>query len=1038
MSFHRFAAFSARAALALAVLTAPAPAQVYTTYHWHMQQPIYWPDRSTDQPLSYEKAWESIQRRNAGAAHPQNDVAQIFGLDDRWNAYQDRPRASIASMSGASSGAQVSYSGCLAENVASLGAHSAYGYSPSWFAGNRTARSWTTPGGRPRMDLVVFPYHHSLAPLIDPAALKMELAIALDGYAELWGASPPPSAGFFPPELAFSERIIPVLAELGVEWSFVSNSHLSRACENFPLVLGTGGENCDPPNRADVLNPPSANWFSMTISRGCTPTNAVPFAYRPHKAQWVDPETGAATKLTVVPVAMAMSWMDGYQTYGVGDVSQIAPFSEPEQPILVALAHDGDNAFGGGYSYYMESVPGFTAQAVSSGYTPTVVQQYLDEHPVSGSDLVHVEDGAWINADGDFGSPDFINWNWPLVGPDGSFDIAGGWAEDERNWAVITAAQNRVLTAEQIAGGVDVAAVRDPAGHGASDAELAWHFFLPALTSGYMYYGAALDMEVKPTVACNEAVVHADAAIGDGSLDATPPTIWLPQQLPRNPGETGFGALWGYTPTAHDRDFWVWTFVDDVSGVDEVVWKYRVDGDGVNPLASTQNETFAGGPEVGEWRSVPMTRRPFPTGNVTNDPNIDFFELPQYIADEWVLHVTEEEIVAEGGLLIDHFVEAVDALGNVARSPIRHTWVGTGGGGGIDPGDRVAWAPAEPVAGEALTLWYRLEGGPLPPATDPVYLHHGFNGWDSVVAPDPAMAWDADSSAWRIDLTTPVAAAQLDFVFHDGAGHWDNHSGQDWHLPLAEGQGGAGWTMDGQLDAGAVLVAQDGALSLWAGWDGQRLYLAASPAAAGRDHFLLLAAPPGPLGAAPWAKGGQVAGWAAFLAQEADNCWSGWFDAAGAALAEQAHGAVVEGSLDLAGELGAVPASVRLALGAFATADGGALQAQLPGSLDGDGSLQAAEWAEFPLQAARPAAVEALAVERLADGRMRLSWSPVTVDEDGSPLAVDGYLVAGAPAWAPGLPGETPLAAVADTSWTDPLPPAAGARRFYRVRAVAE
>ena len=25
------------------------------------------------------------------------------------------------------------------------------------------------------------------------------------------------------------------------------------------------------------------------------------------------------------------------------------------------------------------------------------------------------EVGGWVNADGDFGSPQFINWNWPPV-----------------------------------------------------------------------------------------------------------------------------------------------------------------------------------------------------------------------------------------------------------------------------------------------------------------------------------------------------------------------------------------------------------------------------------------------------------------------------------------------------------------------------------------------------------------------------------------------------------------------------------------------
>ena len=45
------------------------------------------------------------------------------------------------------------------------------------------------------------------------------------------------------------------------------------------------------------------------------------------------------------------------------------------------------------------------------------------------------------------------------------------------------------------------------------DAELAWHFFLPAITSGYMYYGAVEDMPVKQTVACNNSLYHAQKSI---------------------------------------------------------------------------------------------------------------------------------------------------------------------------------------------------------------------------------------------------------------------------------------------------------------------------------------------------------------------------------------------------------------------------------------------------------------------------------------------------------------------------------------------
>ena len=49
------------------------------------------------------------------------------------------------------------------------------------------------------------------------------------------------------------------------------------------------------------------------------------------------------------------------------------------------------------------------------GYVATTIQQYLSEHPVDEKDVVHVEDGGWINPDGDFGSPQSLQWNYPLM-----------------------------------------------------------------------------------------------------------------------------------------------------------------------------------------------------------------------------------------------------------------------------------------------------------------------------------------------------------------------------------------------------------------------------------------------------------------------------------------------------------------------------------------------------------------------------------------------------------------------------------------------
>ena len=34
-------------------------------------------------------------------------------------------------------------------------------------------------------------------------------------------------------------------------------------------------------------------------------------------------------------------------------------------------------------------------------------------------DVFTLTDGAWINADADFGAPQFLNWNWPLYDKQG-------------------------------------------------------------------------------------------------------------------------------------------------------------------------------------------------------------------------------------------------------------------------------------------------------------------------------------------------------------------------------------------------------------------------------------------------------------------------------------------------------------------------------------------------------------------------------------------------------------------------------------------
>src|SRR5579864_1183040 len=367
---------------------------VHTSWLWHLHQPIYWPDKRAGSD-HYENAWDTIQAQNAGRSEPSESLTTVFSLSDRVNVYQQEPHDTLGKIgSYLNSGVQLNMSGALMENVQSLGAGGQFGYSATWYQSNQQARSWTTTGGQPRMDLVNFTYHHSMAPLISDATLLMELQIHQRQMQIFWGTNPPVSRGYFPAETCFSERMIPLLKQLGIAWTVVANNHLARSCPDMPITLGSGGEMCDIPNKADQLNPNqgASNYQKLSIDRGCSPTAAMPFSYQVHTARYVDPTSGTASTIIVVPADQALAWKDSYSTWDLGLIGPLASRNNTSKPSLVLLAHDGDNAWSGGYSYYNEWVPQFVGQASGDGYEPTTVEQFLKDWPADPNDIVHVED----------------------------------------------------------------------------------------------------------------------------------------------------------------------------------------------------------------------------------------------------------------------------------------------------------------------------------------------------------------------------------------------------------------------------------------------------------------------------------------------------------------------------------------------------------------------------------------------------------------------------------------------------------------------
>jgi hypothetical protein len=167
--------------------------------------------------------------------------------------------------------------------------------------------------------------------------------------------------------------------------------------------------------------------------------------------------------------------------------------------------------------------------------------------------------------------------------------------------------------------------------------------------------------------------------------------------------------------------------------------------------------------------------------------------------------------------------------------------------------------------------------------------------------------------------------------------------------------------IDGLLDSPDYLRAQNG-LRLYAAIRGRFLYVATQDAGEGSDHFIYLNDQSAPMRAANWTKAGEVMSWGAFLADENQNGFHGWYNGAASpqlltnadAYLQTTSGlnnnaptgdGVLEGTIDLATHFGAWPQQLYLAAAPFGSADGGALvsNAQVPAG-NSDGSIQPTEF----------------------------------------------------------------------------------------------
>ncbi len=628
--------------------------QVFAALHVHNHQPIYRPGvHPADTP--------EIQSYVLGTGDAENR-REVYTTADAYAIEENPGRPDL--------GFQVSYSGSLMENLDKTAERGQWP-GTAWAGRYRNVREGTdTPLGNERLDFVNFGYYHPLMGLIASGQpgqdrdLDLQIRMHQQAVRDHFGGQV--SKGFFPPEMAWSDRMIPTLEANGINWTIVDNLHVDRANQGYDNLR----DGLKAPNPADRRNPPAEGY--ETLSNDLAKTHVVsPRALRPHYQKYVDQQTGDEKLVVVVPQERSLSSYIQKDRNG-GRVQEVldrfsAHNTDPEHPFLVLMATDGDNNGSNSGSFHRD-VPVDLASRFPGKVSLLTVEDYLAIYPpekprlvsqpgqprrYEGGDVVHVEDGSWWGAN--LGDPEFSKW---IDSP-----AYKGFSPKDNSWACLTAAKNAVLTADSMERAGDTPeSLRNIAGNRGSDTEKAWHGLLVGQTSCYEYWNADNVLSYSSVKGANLALESAGKVIArhDASQDKVGPTVFLPRHTPYNPG-------------GQPGEFEVVTYAYDVHQVKDVKIKFRLDADG--KLDRPQDFMLAGG-EVAPWSGeVKMDGKPYP--DLADRPPV--WLDPKARADVYRGTVTIPLPEGKPGAMVQYVVEATDTLGNVSVSPLRNVWVSAEG-----------------------------------------------------------------------------------------------------------------------------------------------------------------------------------------------------------------------------------------------------------------------------------------------------------------------------------------------------------------------